>query len=189
MVACETQFHDVQSLNSYIRDEDHGLVKRHEKRGYDLRLLNRPTDLWVAQELRNELATDSLIADFRQQYDEHLYFILKISKNGKEALYASNNHGAFSDLLQNLSFRMGTFTEMVTSRKDTIPLADSHYSRIYGQSGATTVMLAFNREKIKNTKWVQVNLSDLGLGTGRTTYRFRTKDLLSAPSINFQSKR
>lgn len=185
VAACEPAIYDKDGLNAYILEEGNGMVKTTQRKGYDLTLYNRPTDLWVAQEIRNEQATDALINSYRDKYDDYLYFILKISKEGKEALYTSGNHGSFSEVLQNLSFRMGAFTEMVTSARDTIPLADSHYSRLYGQSGSTSVMIAFNKEKIKETEWVQVNLSDLGLGTGRTTYRFDTKELLSAPQIEF----
>ncbi|WP_132644111.1 hypothetical protein [Roseivirga ehrenbergii] len=183
--SCKPQSYDAAGLKSFVLKEDHGLMRQHERKGYKLMLYNRPTDLWVAQELRDDLPTDSLITVLRKKYDNYLYFMLNISMEGKEALYASENFGTFSNVLQNLSFRMGGFTEMVTSQKDTIPVADSHYDRLYGQSGNTSVMIAFHKDQIKDTDWVQINIKDIGLGTGRTTYRFQTKNLLSVPQIDF----
>lgn len=183
--ACDPVSYDVNSLNAYVNEESNGLIKGQSRKGYDLQLYNRPRDLWVAQELRGEWPTDSLVQKYRDRYDDYLYFILKISKEGKEALYTSRNQNTFSELLQTLSFRMGAFTQMVTSEKDTIPLADSHYSRFYGQSGGTSVMLAFDKASVEDSEWVQVNLADLGLNIGTTRYRFLTKELLNAPQIDF----
>ena len=183
-LAC-TQTYDIERLNAYVQAEKNGMVKTVTRKGYELTLYHRPTDLWVAQELKNEVFSDSLVSSLRKRYSQYLYFILKISRNKKDALYASDNFGDFSDLLQTLSFRMGAYTKMVTSKKDTIPLGDSHYSRLYGRSGSTSVMLAFHKEQIKNTEWVQVDLKDLGIGTGRTVYRFKTSKLLNTPNIDF----
>lgn len=186
MVSCGSTSYDAPALNLFVQDADNGLIKMEQRKGYDLQLYNRPTDLWVAQELRNEIPMDSLINSMRDKYDNYLYFILKISKEGKSALYSSSDFGNFSTTLQNLSFRMAAFTQMVTSARDTIPLADSHYDRLYGQAGSTSVMIAFSKEKLKDTEWVQVSLLDIGLGIGKTYYRFKTKDLLNAPQIDFK---
>lgn len=187
LLSCGSNSYDETTLNAFVQNADNGLLNRQERNGYELTLYNRPTDLWVAQELKNEIPTDSLLNTIRQRYDDYLYFILKISKEEKDALYASGGQGAFSELLQNLSFRMGAFVEMVTSKQDTVPLADAHYSRLYGMAGATSVMLVFNREKLTSTDWVQVNMKDLGLNVGRTNYRFKSRDLLEAPSIDFKN--
>ncbi len=187
LLACGNKQYNVEELNAYVQNIDNGLLNKQERKGYHFTLYNRPTDLWVAQELRKETPTDSLLDLFRNKYDDYLYFILKISKEKKDALYASDGYGKFSELLQNLSFRMGDFVEMVTSEQDTVPLADAHYSRLYGMSEATSVMLAFNRERLQESDWVQVNMKDLGLNVGRTNYRFKSKDLLKAPSIDFKN--
>lgn len=186
LLSCSNEFvENEQQLNAYVQDEANGLLKISEKKDIRLGLYNKPTDLLVAQEFRQEIPTDSLIESLRKKYDDYLYFILNISRSNEDALYTANSYAGFSELLQNMSFRMMNYVEMVTSEKDTIPLADSHYSRLYGMAGSTSVMLVFNKEKLNRSEWVQVKIDDFGLNTGRTFYRFNSRDLLSAPKIKF----
>lgn len=74
------------SLNAYVQDESNGLIQVQNRKGYDLKLYNRPLDLWVAQELKGEWPTDSMVNQYRDQYDNYLYFILKISREGQDAI-------------------------------------------------------------------------------------------------------
>jgi len=176
-----------KDLKAYLLDRDNGLSKEHVLKGNKSIVTYRPTDLLVLQEARGTTKVDSsTLARLQQKYQNHYYFILSLSKDNKEAEYQQQGMGQFSDLVQTLSFRMPEHVNMTTNSRDTIPVGDYIYPRTYGMSNASTLMFAFNKEKIKNTEWVQFNLKEFGLGIGNQNFRFKTSDLENTPRIKFE---
>lgn len=171
-----------EELNAYILDEGNGLTQSIQRNGIDFSVNYRPTDLLVAQEL-NGKQDKVLIDSLRRKYGKYAYFILNISKDDKEILKQMGSFGAFSEALQTISFRMGEYVDLTTSKQDTIPVADSVYPRLYGMGQATSILFVFNAEKILESDWLSFNLKDLGLNTGKTKFRFETQQIREAPKI------
>lgn len=181
-----TQFKDEKEFNAYLLDKGNGYMQDVVRQNFKVQLLYRPTDLLVAQELREPFSADtSQINSLKRKYENYRYFILSISSNGQDALNASTNYAAFSENLSNLAFKMGDYVNMTTSANDTIPVADYHFPRLYGGGGATQLLFAFHKEEMKNTEWVQFNLLDIGMGFGDTIFRFETKKILEEPKLAF----
>jgi hypothetical protein len=171
-------------LSRFILDESNGLVKEINTNGFLLKIHYRPTDLMVAQEMRT-VTTPSVkaIEEARKKYKGHYYFILSLSKEGKEVLSpAAQGMVGFSDLLQTLSFRMAEKVNLTTA-KDTIFVADYIYNRTFGMSASTDLLFVFDKAKAKGQEFIQLNLDEFGLGIGSKSVRFDIDKLENSPKI------
>jgi hypothetical protein len=178
-----------EALMAYIRDPGYGLYRKESRGGFEISAMYKPTDLLVAQELGGAMPSPEQVTGLRKRYGAFCYFVVGLAKDGQDALYASSDHYAeFSDQLQKLSFRLQDFIYMTTSSDDTCQLLDYHFSRMHGMGGSTQVLLAFDRPTMADADWVQLNLKEMGFGTGRVNLRFGMKDMLRAPSIDFYKK-
>ena len=176
-----------EKLLHYVLDDAHRLVKRSNVGEVSIEVYNRPTDLLVEQELRGRKDVDIRnIKLLRDQYDQNLYFILNISRNHQEVLQPGKYPDQFGDLVQIMSFEMNNYVNMTTSNRDTIPTADFILNRTFGLSRETSMLFVFDRSKTKNAEWVQFNLNEFGLGVGNQRFRFETKDLDEAPTLDFE---
>jgi hypothetical protein len=178
----------VQDLTDFVSDADNGLTKTVDANGYTIQLMYQPTDLWVAREVRDSVKDASNILAAVNKYEAYYYFVLSISKDSKEALNSFSSSEQ-SDLVTTLSFRTSEFVTLTTSRNDTIALGESLFDRMYGRSNANTVLLVFERPKLTSDEWVEVNVEEFGMRTGSQSFRFRTKDFLDAPRLEFTAKK
>jgi hypothetical protein len=170
-------------LSVFCLDEDHGLTKTVVSKDISIRLTYKPTDLLVVQEMRSFTgSSDDKIVTLRKKYGPYYYFILSLSRSGKEGLGASGNHAEFSELLQTISFRMGEVVNLTTSH-DTIPPADFIYNRTFGLSASTDILLVFDKSAVKGAETVLINLDEFGLGVGKQVVEFKVGDLNSAPRV------
>jgi hypothetical protein len=149
---------------------------------YKVAVTYRPTDLLVKQEV-GEKPTKEVIDKAWKKYQNYYYFILSLSKSGKEALDQSQGFGQYSEMVQKLSFRVPEFVNMTTSASDTIPVADFILNRTYGLSSSTDVLVVFNKEKTIDQQWVQFNLNEFGMNLGNSRMRFKVKDLEGCPKL------
>ena len=190
LVACKPTTLSEQELTTYIQDVENGLINKQQRKGIDLTVNYRPTDLLVAQELRAKpQQSPALIDSLKTKYKDYSYFVLNLSKENKEVLKQMGDFSNFSNTLQTLSFDMGNHVNLTTSERDTIPVADFIYPRLYGASHSTSLLFVFNNEKIKKeVDWVQFNLKEIGLGTGATRFRFQTEDIQQIPALSFTEK-
>lgn len=186
MFSCSPgEFRTPEELQLFVADEDNGLKKTTEINGYKIEVMNRPTDLWVHQEV--EFPDSSAITALRKKYDAYYYFIVSLSRDSKEALHQVSSMEQYSELVQTLSFRMADYVTLTTSAYDTIPVGDSMLNRTYGLSASTDIVFVFNKEKASGQEWVQFNLNEFGLGVGNQRFRFRRKDLDKVPPLKFQT--
>lgn len=182
----KTNFKDEAELNSFLQDKSNGYLQDIVRQEFKIQLISRPTDLLVAQEMNSSALGDTaLINRLKRKYEDYRYFVLSISSNNQDALNASGNYAAFSENLSNLAFRMGEFVNMTTSARDTIPVADYHFPRLYGGGGTTQLLFAFHTKDMRDTEWVQFNLQDIGMGYGNTIFRFETEKILQEPKLAF----
>lgn len=183
-IGCSTpEYRNVDELSKYIIDPDNGLIQKSESNGYVFEVVYRPTDLLVNQQETVKSMSAGKLDTLRKKYNNYYYFVLNLSKNKREALQPSAGMDQYSNLVQTLSFTMGSFVNLTTSVRDTIPTADFILNRTYGLSNATSLLFVFNKEKAKDKEWVQFNLNEFGLGTGNQRFRFKVKDLENVPSL------
>ncbi|MBL7846162.1 MAG: hypothetical protein JNL40_01745 [Cyclobacteriaceae bacterium] len=183
-LGCRPKELSFKELAAYAADPENGLRKSETAGGILVEVQYRPTDLWVHQELGETMDTAS-IRKLRNKYSQYDYYILSLSRDGREALTPGGNMGLYSELVQILSFRMGEYITMTTDRGDTIAVSDANLSRTYGMGHSTDILLVFSRKETEDRDWVQLNLNEFGLATGNQRFRFRVKDLRKVPNINF----
>jgi hypothetical protein len=188
LTACSStpEYLSPQELNKFILAEENGLKKVTEINGYRIEVINRPTDLWVHQEVGDEPVAEATLTQLRKKYSTYYYFIVSLSKNNKEALHQlEGGMGQYSELVQTLSFRMADYANLTTSAQDTIPVGDAMLNRTYGLSASTDLLFVFNKTKAEGKDWVQFNLNEFGMGVGNQRFRFKTKDIETVPQIDF----
>jgi hypothetical protein len=184
--ACSKELLTEDQLKKYVMDEEHGVRKVIQSGDFKLDVLLRPTDLLVLQELKSTDADSTALLRLRKKYEGQYYFILNISKNGREVVTPGQLPGEdFSEVLQTVSFRLGNYVTMTTEKQDTIPLVDFVFNRTFGMGAGSEVLLVFDKKKIQHPDWLQINLTEMGLGLGLQTLRFRHNDLEAVPSLNF----
>lgn len=186
LTSCSPSNLTEQELFSYVQNEDNGLLKTKEQNGYKITVYYKPTDLVINQYAEKGAIEQATLDTLKKQYKNYAYFILSLQKDKSNALYNMNEgFGAFSETLQTLAFRMDHYVHLTTASKDTIPVADFVYPRLYGASPSTDILFVFNNKQFSNTEWVQFNLKEFGLGVGRKNFRFNTQDLQNTPALKF----
>jgi len=181
------QYLSEEQLKAYVIDPDHGLSEKNEVNEVVTTVTYRPTDLLVAQELRSASPTVKEIERIRGKYNKYAYFVLNISNRDRDVLTGLSDYDRFSRQLNTFAFGMAEFVNLTTPQKDTIPVADYIFPRTYGAGKSTAMLFAFNNEQFKNREWIQLNLKEMGLGTGDQSFRFRVADLQEVPEIDFMS--
>ena len=178
------EFDSLEGLNSYVAEEENGLKYSKTVNGINYVLQYRPTDVLVHQELSAEKGQS--IEKLRGKYKDQLYFNLSMSMNNKELLSNVGDRQKFADLVNELLFNMDERVYLVGSSKDTIPLIDFVYPRMYGMSPSTTILLVYPREKI-NVKETYLNLivEDIGFNTGEVKFKVSANALINEPEIKF----
>ena len=176
----------------YIQDKEHGLLQEQEVNGMVLphECLGNESEasLLAAQELGDaQRASKTVIDSVEKKYAKNYYFLLKLSKGGKEAIRQLGSFSRYSDMVQVLSFQMHRFVNCTTPQKDTVPLADYLFDQTYGMSDANTVLLCFDKEKLGNKKELEVNIAECGLGTGNLKFKFNQKDIQHVPALDYRT--
>jgi hypothetical protein len=173
-----------RELVQYINDPGNGVCHAIEKGDIKYKLTYRPTDLIALQNFSNRTSiTDSSFNVAKKHYDDYLYFILSISRNGKD--YLDPSPSLASDL-NILAFNLGDYILMVEGDRDTIPLADFHTPRLYGISKQTQILLVFNKpSNIRNQ--IRVHLKSIGEGTTPIDFVIKKSDLDRLPQLDLKS--
>jgi len=187
MSSCSPKsFESKKDMLMYLADEENGFVQHKKVNGVEFTLLYRPTDLMVAHELPDK-AEDKDVYELVKKYRDHAYFTLSLGKNNREILTeVASDKGAYRKLLQKLSFGIERNITVTTQQRDTIPVVDFIYPRMYDLDGKNTVMFVLKKtDKILNDKSLNISIADLGLMTGEVTFKLPTAIIRNEPKINF----
>jgi hypothetical protein len=175
-----------KDLSQYISVADNGLIKEKNIGDVKLKVLYKPSDLLVAQELRTN--AEENIEALKKKYQSYYYFILSISKQDSELeRYYVRNGGDFSNKVEQLSFGMGQFLKIITSENDTLSMVDYVYPRMYGATRASSFILIFNNEKIRKSSWFDLYFKYPDLEVGKQKFRFITSDIERCPQLDFKN--
>lgn len=169
---------------AYILDEDNGLIQSKTVGDYRIELIYRPTDLIVSQELQGETMDTIRVQELRRKYANYLYFLLKVSKGGREVLNLENDQQEYSKLLLTMAFNMPEYVSIVQGR-DTTALKDFMLDRTYGMSNSTNLLLVFECKDQTLKEDIQIILSEFGLGIGSIKFQFNSAQIKKAPRLWF----
>jgi hypothetical protein len=116
--------------------------------------------------------------------DSLCYFVLHFSRNGKEVENAYvSNPGLLNAIVNYLSFDITDDLYMIAD-SDTIPAIGAVYTRTFGSSTSTNVLVVFD-EKIKERSNGDLKLcfDDAMLETGLSQFTFKVSDIKKAPTL------
>ncbi|MBQ0734999.1 hypothetical protein J9332_11800 [Aquimarina celericrescens] len=188
LTSCTSKnFDSAEELLEYIKQPENGYLYTKSVNGVDFSMLYKPTDLLVDQELTGAYSS-SKVDSLRSKYRAYLYFTLSMSKNNQELLSnVAGNKQQFGAMVNELAFGMEQKVHLYTPQKDTIAMADYIYPRMYGMSGATTMLLVYPRDKkVTNEDYFIVTIEDLGFYTGEVKFKIPTEMINNEPRIKFK---
>jgi len=180
------KFDSTEELWEYIKDPQNKYVQQKHVKGIDFSLLYKPHDLLVEQEL-GSTGNDSLIQQFRDKYKNYLYFTLSMSKGGHELLsHKARDRQQFGAMVNELAFGMRNKVYMYTPAKDTLPMTDFIYPRMYGMSGSTSILFVYpRREEDLKEKYLNFTVQDLGFYTGEVKFKVPTHIIKEEVKLKF----
>jgi len=182
MLSCTRSKVTHNDLIQYIRDESHGLTHIVHSNNIKCEVVYQPTDAMMRAELYNDTAR-ATIDSLRDKYSEFLYFLVRLSIDGKEIVPSSGY--SYGNVIQSMSFRMDKYVSMVGENGVNIPLVDFSMNHTNGMASATEVLLVFERPADSTLEWLELILNDVGVGLGATRYKFMIDDLRKTPTIDF----
>lgn len=187
VLACTpSSFNSKQELLTYLRNVDNGYHFKKSINRIDYSLTYRPTDLMVYQ-FMDEKTEPASVEKLRKKYSKYLYFNLSMSSNGKELL--SQNFGSraeFGAKVSQLTFGMSEKITLTSQYRDTLPLLDYVYPRMYGMGRSTNLLLVYKKEyEAMQQDHLFLTVKDLGYGTGEVTFKIDTKKLKNQPQLKF----
>ena len=179
-------FESRSELLAYMSEEDHGYTVKKTVQGIDFTVTYRPTDLLVDQELSAKTKKVD-IENLRSKYSKYLYFNVAISKNNQEVLNSmADDRNAFGSMVNQLAFGMGEKVHLFSKTKDTVPLADYVYPRLYGMGNSTSMLFVYPREEaLLEHEYFNITIEDLGLATGEVGFKIPTELIENEPKIKF----
>lgn len=180
-------FNTTDELWSYIKAPENSYLQEKNVRGVDYKLLYKPHDLLVNQEL-GENRSDSLIKKYRSKYKDYLYFTLSMSKSGHELLsHLARDRQRFGAMVNDLAFGMQQNVHVYTPKKDTLPMTDFIYPRMYGISGSTSILFVYpKREKDLKEEYLNFTIQDLGFNTGEVKFKVPTEIIDKEVGLKFE---
>lgn len=186
-VACtQKSFRTTEELWKHIKDPENEYIQQKEVRGVAYTLLYKPHDLLVHQELGGD-TEDSLVKKYRNKYKDYLYFNLSMSKGGHELLsHVARDRQLFGAMVNDLAFGMQQKVHVYTPAKDTIPMTDFIYPRMYGMSGNTSILFVYpKREADLDNEYLNFTVQDLGFYTGEVKFKVPTDVIKNEVKLKF----
>lgn len=185
-VSCNSKtFSSKDDLFDFLNNPKNEYVSSKVINGVKFQLFYKPTDLMVSEALPQ--AYDNTIIDSLETiYEQYVYFKLNLSKGNEELLSSrANNKQKFSEMVNELSFNLKDKIHLTNKEKDTLFLKNYHYSRMYGMTTSTSILLAFDRKKILENEKVYLKIEDFGFGTGDVQLVQKVDPIRNQPHLKF----
>ncbi|KAB5492157.1 MULTISPECIES: hypothetical protein [Flagellimonas] len=187
--SCRQNTFDTEAeLLSYVKDMDNGYYYERQIGNVVYTLTFRPTDVLVQQAI-GDIYSEEEVDSLREKYGDYLYFNLGMSANGQELLNSmAGDRTAFGSMVDQLVFGMAERVHLISQKRDTIPMADYIYPRIYGMSNNTNILLVYPKDKeLLNGDYIHFTIEDLGFHTGEVGFKISSKKLKEQPKLNFKN--
>jgi len=179
--SCQPASLPAQGLAAYVVDPAHELRQVQQVGELEVGVTYQPVDLLAARELPEFITRQAALDSLRDKYRGSTFFLLSIARNGREVLQPGEGFSQYSDLLQTLSFRMGDYVRLITSRGDTLRPTNYYLDRTYASAGASQLLFAFPAVPATGT-W-RFQLRECGLGTGNLAFPFDAQRVYEVPVL------
>ncbi|GAB3639153.1 hypothetical protein GCM10027422_47440 [Hymenobacter arcticus] len=186
MTGCTGSLTQPQYL-AYLADPAHGLTHTQEVNGTAVTCGYRPPDLLVSQELASgsAQATPALVDSLRRTYAGKLYCTLALARDSTELEAAvSRDENALTQTLSYLSngIARDVYVRGLGQPDSTAALAAA-YTRQYGNTGRSTVLLVFAVPQLKVSRGFTLTYRDTQFGLGPVHFVFTAQALGRLPAL------
>lgn len=185
--SCQKNFTDEAEMQAFIADQSNNYSSSKTVNGIDFTIQYRPTDLMVKQEAGDSPSVD-LVNKLREKYKQYLYFSVMMRGSQGELLnYVAGDKTKFGKMVNTFAFDFNNKAHFIISQRDTIPMADFVYPRMYGMGSETTILIAYPRNKVvhSNSDHAHFIIEDLGLETGDISFKIDLDVLQNEPKLQF----
>jgi hypothetical protein len=163
-------------------DQDKDLTQTREVGGIKVQVKYVPYSLMVFQELEASGGADTgRLRVLERKYSPQYYFRLTFSKNNQEVIRQLGSFHQYSDMLQVLSFELGSHINALTGAGDTVYLKDYAFEQDFGMSSANSSLLVFARKDFDKSREICLNIGEFGLGIGELRFVFDRKEMEGLP--------
>ncbi|WP_373518416.1 hypothetical protein [Pricia sp.] len=182
----QKSFHTSEDLMVYVSNPENGYRQEKSINGVEYSITYRPTDILVKQWLGDNPSQND-VDSLRKKYNKYMYFNFSLAKNKQEILNSLvTNKEDFGKMVNQLAFGMNERVHLFSSNKDSIAIADYIYPRLYGMSGATSMLLVYPKDpKLMANEFFHFTVEDLGLATGEISFKIPTKPIKNEPKLKF----
>jgi hypothetical protein len=171
----------LDELRRYLADPAHQLTQEKEANGIKCVAQYRPTDVILYQHAADITSTG--IDSLRSRFDDKMYFVLSLSKDGREALHQLDNYSEYSSVLHTLSFEMNMKVKLITDKNTSRQPLDFALNRTYGIDQATDLLFVFDRKDLNDSEWIEFRVAEFGLGLGDLAFTFLMSDIEKTPRL------
>jgi hypothetical protein len=164
-----------EDVAQFINNPENGLVKTSTQSEAVVQLIYQPCQFLFSEELKT--------GDPSFSCDSMLYLVMKLSRRGQEieTSFASDPH-KFARVVEYLSNDISRDVVVEGNSLKVYPM-DVHYTRTFGASTQTTVLLVFSLPAKTIGSDIRLKFSDSELGTGLNEFEFQLDDINRIPSI------
>lgn len=171
-----------EQLTAYILDEDNGLRKVLNIGTARVEVSYQPTDLMISRELpASKIPDEAIIEQLRKKYQSNLYFVVSLSRNGKEILHQVDQF-QYSELVRKMSFEMSEYV-FLTNSLDTLHVRDFMLDRTFGMTASTNLLFAFENRDFAQHDDFEFCIEEFGLDLGKVKLTFDPEDIRLAPRL------
>ncbi|MEK6152008.1 hypothetical protein WIW50_02045 [Flavobacteriaceae bacterium 3-367] len=180
-------FDTEKELWAHVRDTENGYTQHKKVKGVDYTLSYRPTDVLINQALGEDINKEK-VDSLRNKYGDYLYFNLSLGIDNQELLSAkAGNRNEFGAMVNQLAFGMSEKVHLISKTRDTIPMADYIYPRMYGMGQSTQLLLVYPRDgRLLSNDFFHFTIDDIGFATGEVGFKIPTDPIRTEPKLKFE---
>ena len=170
---------DEVGLRAFVQDEENGLKQLKTDGVFKVTATYRPSDLIAKQQMNGDQAAE--FDSLANVYSRYTYFVVDITKNGKDLETALASEG--SDVSSRINYLSSQFSEKfhVAVGNKLVPVTEFIYARSYGITGSQ-FLIAF--ENIPMTDF-QLLINGRELGFNELTFDFEKDYIKRLPRLQF----
>lgn len=189
LTSCAELLNEKQ-YRQYLQDPAHGLTQQISHGATSVTCTYLPTDLLIAQDLRGT-APDELAAtadSIRKSYVGRTYLSLALT-NGRSEIenQYQSNQPLFEQAIGYLNEGIVQDVFITTPTQDSVQALASTYSRLYGATGKTTLLLVFDTHTLDLNQGFTCTFRDTQFHLGTLHFPFTATSLRHLPALDLQA--
>jgi hypothetical protein len=182
--SCQPEkFDSAEELKGFIDEPANNLTQTSSLNGYQIKVAYRPADLLIYQEIGGEPTDHQRLFHLERKYEDNYYFVISLEKSNAPSMSSDEKE---KQRLHDLSGSIIRFLSLTTSEEDTIEADGFTIEQNNVLNNNTEILFVLSKQKSKDKKWIQFNVSEFGLGLGNRVFKFHISDLEEVPKLKFE---